>query len=203
MTRNINTIVFDFGGVLIDWNPEYLYRKVFHDKKEMCYFLQHICTQEWNEKQDAGRPLAEATKLLQAKHPNYHDEIAMFYGRWDEMLGGIIDENVALIKPLKKKYRLYGLTNWSSETLPIAKKMYDFFQYLDGIVVSGDEKLLKPQPEIYQVLMKRYDVVPQNSLFIDDNMNNIETAAILGFNTIHYTPDVSLYKSLEGHGVRV
>ena len=203
MARNINTIVFDFGGVLIDWNPEYLYRKVFHDKNEMHYFLQHVCTRRWNEKQDAGRPLVEATKLLQEEFPTYRAEIAMFYDRWNEMLGGTIDDNVRLIEPLKKSYRLYGLTNWSAETLPIAKSLYDFFQYLDGIVVSGEEKLLKPQPEIYRILMNRYQIQPNRSMFIDDNIENIKTAEELGFKAIHYTPKMNLSASLKEYGILI
>ena len=195
--NKLKNIIFDFGGVLIDWNPAYLYRKVFDTEEEVTFFLENICNSAWNIQQDAGRPLAEATRILQKQHPEYADEIALYYGRWDEMLGGIIEENVKLIKPLKENYKVYGLTNWSAETLPIAMARYDFFGDLDGIVVSGDEKLAKPDPKIYQVLTDRYGIRPEESLFIDDNFDNIITAQKLGFQTIHLTADVNLAKVLK------
>lgn len=195
--KQIKNIVFDFGGVLIDWNPTYLFSKVFDKEDEMHHFLENICHGEWNIMQDAGRPLAEATLQKQQKYPKYKDEIAMYYGRWDEMLGGTIDVNTKLVKPLKDKYKVYGLTNWSAETLPIAVDRYDFFKYLDGIVVSGDEKLIKPDARIYEVLLNRYDIKADESLFIDDNAANIKAAQELGFHTIHYTEGVNLEEVLK------
>ena len=141
----IKNIVFDFGGVLIDWNPEYLYRKVFRSEEDMDYFLKHICNSEWNTMQDAGRPISEATALLQAEYPEYKDEIALFYSRWEEMLGGIFEENVKLIKPLKQKYNVYGLTNWSAETLPTAIALYDFFDDFGWNCGFGRRKIGKTQ----------------------------------------------------------
>lgn len=190
--ENIKNIVFDFGGVLIDWNPEYLYRKVFDTEEKMRYFLDNICRYDWNLLQDEGRPLAVATRLRQEEYPEYSREIAMYYGRWEEMLGGTIDENVKLIKPLKEKYKLYGLTNWSNETLPIAMKRYSFFKDLEGIVVSGKEKLVKPNPKLYKVLLDRYNIKAEESLFIDDNADNIATAQQMGFKTVHFTDGVNL-----------
>lgn len=190
--KSIRTIVFDFGGVLIDWNPLYLYRKVFENEVDMYYFLDNVCTPDWNILQDAGRPLEEATRLLQKEHPRYHEEIALFYGRWEEMLGGTIDENVKLIKPLKEKYKVFGLTNWSAETIPIAMDRYDFFNDLDGMVVSGEEKLIKPDPALYEVLLDRFGLKAEESLFIDDNAANIETARQMGFKTMHFTEETNL-----------
>lgn len=195
--KELKNIIFDFGGVLIDWNPVYLYEKEFDSKEEMDYFLKNICTTEWNTQQDAGRPLEEATKILQAQYPEYHDKIEMFYGRWEEMLGGTIDENVKLIKPLKRKYNLYGLTNWSAETIPVAIERYSFFKDLDGVVVSGTEKLVKPDKEIYRILLNRYQINAEESLFIDDNYHNIKVADELGFKTIHLTPDVNLEEKVK------
>ena len=172
----VQNVIFDFGGVLIDWNPKYLYRNVFETEEEMNFFLENVCRYDWNLLQDAGRSLSEATLILQKEHPKYSEEIAYYYGRWEEMLGGTIDENVKLIKPLKKRYKLYGLTNWSAETLPIAMEKYIFFKDLDGVVVSGDEKIIKPDPEIYEVLLNRYSIDAESSLFIDDNADNILTA---------------------------
>ena len=199
--HKLKNIILDFGGVLIDWNPLYLYSKIFGSEEKAKHFLENVCKYEWNLLQDAGRPLVEATQILQEQYPEYKDEIAMYYDRWEEMLGGTLDENTKLIKPLKEKYNVYGLTNWSAETLPIAKNLYNFFDDLDGIVVSGDEKLIKPDPKIYQVLIDRYAIKPEESLFIDDNFDNIVAAQKLGFRTIHFTNDVNLEETLKGMDV--
>ncbi|MTI32089.1 HAD family hydrolase [Xanthovirga aplysinae] len=183
---SIKNIIFDFGGVLIDWNPRYLYEKVFQEKAEMDFFLKNICNQEWNVKQDAGRLLSEATVELQKQYPKYKTEIQRYYDDWLLMLGGEISENVKLIKPLKLKYKLFGLTNWSAETFPIALNRYSFFRDLDGMVVSGNEKMIKPDKSIYELLLKRYHLQANESLFIDDNFENIVAARELGFQTIHF-----------------
>ena len=197
----LKNIVFDFGGVLIDWNPEYLYKKVFEDKAQMEHFLNNVCTYSWNVLQDAGRPVAVATAEKQQEFPEYKDEIAMYYGRWAEMLGGEIAENSRLVKPLSEKYNTYGLTNWSAETIPVAMERYEFFRYLKGIVVSGEEKLVKPDPKLYYVLLDRFNINPEETLFIDDNAHNIDTAKLLGFETIHFTPDVNLKSVLSEMGM--
>ena len=197
----LQNIIFDFGGVLIDWNPAYLYSNVFETEEEMNYFLDNICRYEWNLLQDAGRPVSEATMLLQKEHPKYSEQIAYYYGRWEEMLGGIIEENVNLIMPLKKRYKLYGLTNWSAETLPIAMDKYSFFKDLDGIVVSGDEKIVKPDPKLYEILLNRYNIDAESSLFIDDNLDNIKTADKMGFKTVHFTEKVNLEKLLRSEKI--
>lgn len=199
--KGLKNIVFDFGGVLIDWDPVYLYRQVFETEEEMHYFLSHICRHEWNIRQDAGRPLDEATRLLQEQHPEYAEEIGYYYGRWEEMLGGTIAENVRLIKPLKERYKVYGLTNWSAETIPVAMKRYDFFCDLDGMVVSGEEKIVKPDPALYHILLDRYGIQAEESLFIDDNAANIETARQLGFLTLHLTADLNLEQWLRENGI--
>lgn len=199
--KEIKNIVFDFGGVLIDWNPVYLYKNVFKTEEEMNYFLENVCAYSWNIQQDAGRPLAEATAEKQAEFPEYKDEIAMYYGRWTEMLGGEIEENTRLVKPLSEKYNTYGLTNWSAETIPVAINRYEFFNYFKGIVVSGEEKLIKPDNKLYQVLIDRYSINPGESLFIDDNAANIQAAKELGFQTIHLPEGTNLEKELSKFGV--
>ena len=195
--QELKNIVFDFGGVLIDWDPRYLYRKVFETEEEMNFFLENICKYEWNLLQDAGRSLAEATRELQEQHPEYKEEIEMYYGRWEEMLGGLFEDNVKLIRPLKEKYKVYGLTNWSAETLPIARRKYDFFELFDGIVVSGEEKLVKPDPRFYRVLLNRYNLKAEETLLIDDNAENIRAAEKLGFQTVHVTPELNLEETLK------
>ena len=181
----IRNIVFDFGGVLIDWNPEYLFRDVFRDRSEMDHFLENICNSDWNERQDAGRPLSEAIRTLQERHPDYHDEIRMYYEQWTTMLGGPIEDNAALLEPLRSRYRLFGLTNWSAETFPIAREMYSLFDWFEGIVISGEERLKKPDERIYRVLLERYGLKSAESLFIDDRLDNVQAAEGLGFQTIH------------------
>lgn len=199
--NKIKNIIFDFGGVLIDWNPIYLYRKVFDDESKMYDFLDNICTSEWNVQQDAGRSLAEATELLQAKHPDHKEMIGHYYSRWEEMLGGTIKENVRVLKLLKPRFPIYGLTNWSAETITIAYERYDFFELLNAIVVSGDEKLIKPDPKLYQILLDRYKLKADESLFIDDNLKNIETAQKMGFQTIHLTENTNLEKEVKDLGL--
>lgn len=201
--KPLRNIVFDFGGVLIDWNPVYLYRDIFDKEEDMNWFLAKVCRYEWNVLQDAGRPLAEATRILQEQHPEFHEEIAMYYGRWPEMLGGTIDENVKLIKPLKEKYKVYGLTNWSAETIPFAMERYDFFNDLDGMVVSGEEKVIKPDPQLYRILLDRYSIQAEESLFIDDSYANIETARQLGFQTIHLDDGLDLERTLKEKNILV
>lgn len=185
---SIHTIVFDLGGVLINWNPEYLYRKIMPDAEERAHFLENICTKEWNEQQDAGRPLQEATELLVKEHPSYAEEIRAYYGRWPEMLAGAIEETVGILKHFieSKAYRVYALTNWSAETFPFAQERFEFLQWFEGVLVSGEENMKKPDPAIYRLLQDRYDIEPSHTLFIDDSRPNVEAAAGLGFHTIHF-----------------
>ena len=194
----INTIIFDLGAVLIDWNPRYMYRTIFKDEAEMEKFLAEVTTSDWNEEQDAGRPLSEGTELLISQHPEKEELIRAFYGRWDEMLGDAFHETVEILRQLKEsgKYKLYALTNWSHETFPIALERFDFLEWFDGIVVSGKEKMRKPIPEFYQILLDRYHVKPWESLFIDDNYRNILAAEKLGINCIHFTSAPELEKEL-------
>lgn len=193
----IKNIIFDFGGVLVDWNPRYLYQKVFEDETQMEYFLQHICTETWNLQQDKDRTLLEGTQLLQQQFPEYAHLIQLFYDQWEVMLKGEITENVKLLPLLKKNYPLYGLTNWSAETFPIALRRFPFFSLFDGIVVSGEEKVIKPDEAIFKILLNRYQIKATESLFIDDNINNIHAANMLGFKTIHINNEIDLEKELK------
>jgi len=197
MTMEIKNIIFDFGGVLIDWNPRYLYRNVFRDEMEMEFFLKEICSPEWNLKQDAGRSFNDATKELVVKFPQYENEIRNYYSNWLKMIGGAIEENVALIANLKNKYRLFGLTNWSAEAFPIVYNQYSFFKKFEGIIVSETEKIVKPDVRIYQLLLTRYGLIANESLFIDDNPENINAANKLGFKTIHLNKNVNLKSELQ------
>lgn len=195
----INTIIFDLGAVLIDWNPHYMYRTLFTNEQEMKDFLATVCTSDWNEEQDAGRSLQEGTDLLVAQYPQHEANIRAFYGRWEEMLGEPLNDTVELLRRLKTsgKYKIYALTNWSAETFPVALARYDFLGWFDGIVVSGVEKMRKPAPEFYQILLDRYQVDPQTALFIDDNYRNIVAAEKAGIKSIHFTSAGVLEKELE------
>ncbi len=193
------TIIFDLGAVLIDWNPHYLYRNLFEEEAKMLHFLENICTPDWNEEQDAGRPLHEATAYLVEKHPEHEELIRAFYGRWDEMLGGAIEGTVEIFRELKEsgKYKLYALTNWSAETFPIAQERFEFLSWFDGTVVSGEEKDRKPFDSFYHTLLKRYEVHPSEAVFIDDNLRNIKAAQQLGIDSIHFTTPEALREELK------
>ena len=183
----IKNIIFDLGGVLIDWNPEYVYRQIFETEKEMDWFLENITTYDWNVQQDAGRSLSDATTELLVKHPKWASEIQAYYGRWEEMLGGPIEDTVTLLQQLidLKKYRILALTNWSHETFPVAIDRYGYFLNLfEGILVSGVEKMKKPDKEIYDLMLSRYDLVAEESVFIDDSEKNIIGANACGIQGI-------------------
>ncbi len=194
--NNINTIIFDFGGVLIDWNPRYMYRDEFEESSEMEYFLNEVCTDDWNLQQDKGRSLAEATRILQGKFPEHVSKIQLYYDQWEKMIKGTIPQNVTLLRKLKEKYKLYGLTNWSAETFPIVFKRYSFFELFDGIVISGEENLIKPDKKIFERMLELYHLESKNSLFIDYNINNIQAAKEIGFVTIHVTEKTDLKSEL-------
>lgn len=195
-------IIFDFGGVLIDWNPRYLYRKIFPTEQEVEWFLENVCTSQWNTQQDAGRSFEEGIELLEKKFPEYAFAIRFYYTRWEEMLGGEIAGTVQILRELKARgYRIFGLTNWPAQTFAIARRRFDFIKEFDGIVVSGQEKLVKPDPQIYARLLERYNLRAPNCIFIDDNQANISKAADLGFETVLFTNPDDLRRILSSRGV--
>ena len=199
MSLKINTIIFDLGAVLIDWNPRYMYRKIFKSEEEMEWFLENITTGDWNENQDAGYPLHKATEELIAKHPEWENEIRSYYGRWIEMLGDQMHDTVEIFAKLRKdeSLKMYALTNWSAETFPKALERFEFFKWFDGIVVSGAEKTRKPFADFYKILLDRYNIDPTTSLLIDDNHRNIKGAEKLGINGIQFTNAEQLKIDLE------
>ena len=183
----IKNIIFDFGGVLLDWNPRYLYKSYFNNDEEMEHFLADICNGAWNIRQDAGRPFAEAVKELQAKFPEYAEAIQMYDDDWEKMLKCELPESIDLLKELKfMGYGIYGLTNWSAEKIGYAFANYSFFSLFDGIVVSGVEKVVKPDRKIYEILLERYSLKPGECVFIDDNQDNVDMAKVLGINAIRF-----------------
>ncbi|HNX83634.1 MAG: HAD family phosphatase [Bacteroidales bacterium] len=202
--KKITSVVFDIGGVLIDWNPRHLFRKVFENEEEMEWFLANVCTYEWNVQQDGGKLFSVATAELQQKFPEYSDKIALYYGRWEEMLDGEIIGTVEIFRRLKSAgMPLYALSNWSHEAFPVAYNRYGFMKEFDGLVVSGYEKLLKPDHAIYRVLMDRYSINPAESVYIDDNKPNAIAATELGFNAIHFSSPDQLRGELALLGLEV
>lgn len=196
----MNTIIFDLGGVLIDWSPNYVFDEIFGDDQERRnFFFQNICTSDWNENQDAGYPIKKATEEKVAEFPEWKNEIEAFYGRWEEMLGDAIGGTVDILKKLKdaNTHRLIALTNWSAETFPIALERFEFLQWFEGIVVSGTEKTRKPFPDFYKILFDRYNVNPKDAIFIDDNLRNVEAGRALGLTGIHFKSPEALEKELQ------
>lgn len=195
----ITTIIFDLGGVLIDWNPAYVFDTLIPEQEKRKHFFENICTPEWNEEQDAGRTIKEANEILVAKHPEWKEHIEAYYGRWEEMLGGPIEETVSIFRQLKESnnYKFYALTNWSAELFPIALERYDFLHWFDGRLVSGEEKLRKPFPEFYQLLLDRFGIKKEEAVFIDDNLRNAEAAESFGIKTIRFKDAAQLKKALQ------
>lgn len=199
----IKNIVFDFGGVLLDWNPRYLYREYFRDETEMEFFLSNVCTPSWNQSLDAGRPFREAVEELRAEWPQYGEAILIYWKEWPRMVRGQFPESAELLHELKGKgYRIYGLTNWSSETLELMLPKYDFFRELDGMVVSGEEKVLKPSPRIYEILLARYGLQAGETVFLDDNPANAGGAEAVGIHGILFDNVDSVRQRLAALGVK-
>jgi 2-haloacid dehalogenase len=197
-----DTVIFDLGGVLIDWNPRYLYRQLFDDEPAMERFLAEVCHSQWNEQQDAGRPWDEAIRLLSAEFPEHAARIAAYRTRWDEMLRGPIHDTVAILHELRDRgVRLYALTNWSNETFPLAFERYAFLHVFEGIVVSGAERMIKPDPAIFHVLLNRYGVHPERAVFIDDAPRNVDAATKIGLHALRFRDAASLRAELVALGL--
>lgn len=196
--NTIDSIVFDLGGVMIDWNPMYVYADYFEDPAQLAYFFDQVCTSAWNEEQDAGKSLALAMEERIAIFPEWEQSIKDYYGRWTEMLAEQMEGTVALFRKLKNKnkWKIYALTNWSAETFPYALQKFDFLHEFDGILVSGEEKLAKPDPAIFHLLIDRYKLIPPSTIYIDDNLRNVKAAADVGFQAIHFTSPEELSMSI-------
>jgi 2-haloacid dehalogenase len=205
----IKAVVFDFGGVLIDWSPEYLYRELIPDEAERRWFLTHVCSMDWIIRQDGGQPIVEATDELIAKFPDHEPLIRAFYERWHEMVAGVLDDGVALMEKLEAAdVPLFGLTNWSAETFPYAWEHYPVLRRFRDIVVSGRVKLVKPDPAIFAEMRRRIElqlpgVEPAELVFIDDNAKNAEAATALGWHGVHHTSAARTGATLRALGLPV
>ena len=201
-------MVFDVGNVLVQWNPRHLYRKIFLDEAgrpdlaRMERFLAEVCTQTWNERQDAGRSLADGTAELMAQFPDQVREIEAFYGRFQEMMPGPVEGSVEILRALKGRgLRLYGLSNFTRETFPETRARFDFLTLLEGVVVSGEEGVIKPDPRIYERLLERYGLRAEDCYFIDDSLPNVSAARVMGFTAHRFRGAAGLADALRREGL--
>ncbi len=202
--QEIETVLFDLGGVLVDWDPRHLYRKIFTDPAEMEHFLTEVCHPHWNFLHDkAALEFETSIPEQQHRHPEYHDQIAAWRDRWPEMLAGSIIGTERVLEELKRKnnVRLFALTNWSHQTWPHAQEKFAFLQNFEGILVSGQEKLAKPDPRIFELTARRFGLDPKTTLFIDDSEKNIQQAREMGFATHWFRDPIRLRKDLMERGV--
>lgn len=202
MPAQIDAVIFDLGGVLIDWNPRHLYRTLFDDEAAMERFLSEVCTPAWNLEQDRGRPWAQAIAELSAVHPDKAGLIAAYRGRWHEMLNGPITGTVAILEELDDAgVELFALTNWSAETYPCAERLYPFLGRFRAVVVSGRIGLVKPDAAIYRHALARFGVAPERTLFIDDSARNVAGAAAVGLRAVRFAGAEGLRRDLAAFGL--
>ncbi len=198
----IDAVVFDLGGVLVDWDRRYLYERLIPDASARSWFLSSVCDLQWNARMDRGLPFSDGIREKQAEHPEHAELISAYFEHWQEMLRGPIEGSVRHLERLKREgVPLYALTNWSAETFPVAQARFSFLGHFEGVVVSGVEGVAKPEEEIYLRLIDRYHLTVERTLFIDDSAPNVETARRLGFVAVHFTDPDALGNALREHGL--
>lgn len=199
----VTTVVFDLGNVLIQWNPRNLFRQIYGaDEAGMEFFLSEVCNTAWNEQQDRGRPWKDAIAEAIARHPAHEANIKAYFERWAEMIPGEVEGTVDVLAQLRALgVRLLALTNWSAETFHIAEARFPFLQWFEGIVVSGREGLIKPDPAIFQLLIERYQLHPSTTTFIDDSVHNVDAANHAGLRGVHFRDARELRGQLLALGV--
>jgi len=198
----LKAVVFDLGGVLIDWDPRYLYRKLLDDEAAVEEFLATVCTPAWNAEQDRGRPFAEGVAELVERHPVHAAAITAYHERWPEMLGGAVGGTVEVLAELRAAgVPVYALTNWSAETFGIARERFEFLEWFDGVLVSGEERMIKPDPAIFRLLLDRFGLDPGATFYIDDSPANVAAADRLGFDAVRFTSPAQLRRDLEARGL--
>ena len=202
MPKKPNAVVFDLGGVLIDWNPRYLYRQMFDgDETAMERFLAEVCTQDWNARMDAGRPFDEATEELVREFPEQAELIRAFRGRWEEMLGGVFDETLGIVEELKASgTRVYALSNWSAETFTYTRGRFPFLDEMDGVLISGEIKAIKPDPWVFREFLRRFGLAPGEVVFVDDSPANVGAARELGITSIQFEEAAQARRELKQLG---
>jgi 2-haloacid dehalogenase len=199
---SIDAVIFDLGGVLLDWNPRYLYRRMFDDEDAMERFLGDVCTMEWHEANDRGVPFEITCAQLAAEHPEHAEHIWAWGTRTEEMIGGPIDESVAILRELKGRgVPVYALTNMEATTYPQRRERFDFLRWFDGTVVSSSEGMIKPDARIFRLLLDRYGLEPESTLMIDDNPRNVDAARALGMQTVLFESPEGLRRVLVDAGL--
>jgi len=200
----IDTVVFDIGNVLIPWNPRWLFRKMLTDEAALDRFLDEVDFNAWNAQHDAGQCFAQGIAEQGARFPQYRHLLQAYFDRWEECIAEPFTESVALTRKLREfGYRTLALTNFSAETFPRAVRLNPFLNEFEGILVSGVEKLMKPDPAFFRLLCERYSVAPSRSVFIDDGLHNVEGARRIGMHALHFTSIDRLLEELDALGVRV
>jgi 2-haloacid dehalogenase len=200
---SIDAVIFDLGGVLLDWNPRYLYRKLFDDEEAMERFLRDVCTLEWHEANDRGVPFEVTCAQLAAEYPEHAEHIWAWGTRTEEMVSGPIDGTVEILRELaqQRSVRLFALTNMEAHTYPVRRERYEFLRWFEGTVVSSEEGVIKPDERIFRVLLERYGLEPASTLMIDDSSRNIEAARAIGLRTVLFESPEALRVQLEDAGV--
>lgn len=202
MTSRVDTVVWDLGAVVIDWDPRYLYRQLLSDDAAVEAFLSEVCTPAWHHRHDEGRPIAEGVAELAETHPEHAALIRAYLDRWDEMFAGEIEGSVALIDALDAVgVPQYGLTNWPAEMFPRALARFPSLRVLRGVVVSGEERVAKPSPVVFRRLLDRFGLDPSSCLFVDDAPRNVEAAAGLGFAVHRFTTPAAFRARLVEEGL--
>ncbi len=203
MAKAITSVVFDLGGVLVDWNPDYLYRKLIPDEKERTFFLTQVCTRAWHFRHDLGVSFADNAEVLLQDYPNdpqMQSLIKAWGGRFGEMFNGAIDKSVDILTELHDAGTpLYALTNWPAECFPLIEGRFPFFSFFRDMIVSSVERVTKPDHRIYEILLERTKIDPHSTIYIDDLVENLVPAAALGFTTIHFTSPEALRAELNRH----
>ena len=202
MTQNIQAVIFDFGNVLLEWDPRHVYRRYFPDDEAMEDFFREVSFMEWNAQQDKGRSFAEGVAELSRQFPHHADLIRAYHENWKDSIGNHLEGTVEIMKRLKQAgYKLYGLSNWSAETFPLMRDKFEFFDLLDDIVISGEVGMIKPEPEIFEHMLERIGKPANACLFIDDASANVEQALRMGFAAIQFHSPGQLESELRRSGI--
>ncbi|KPH79614.1 HAD family hydrolase [Bosea vaviloviae] len=202
MPATTPTVVFDVGNVLIRWDPLLVYRELIPDDEKRAWFMRNVCTAAWNLEQDRGRSWEEAVAMLVASHPEWESQIRAYDERWHDAVPGIIEDSVAVLAELREcGEKVYAITNFSREKWAECLIRFPFLQSFDGVVVSAHERVVKPDPEIYQILFERYGLVAGDCIFIDDSAKNVETARKVGMQAVHFVEPIDLRLELRKLGV--
>ncbi|WND01847.1 HAD family phosphatase [Temperatibacter marinus] len=200
--KKISAVIFDVGNVLVKWDPRVIYEKHFEDKTELDWFMDTVVNMDWHKHHDAGRTFEEGVRIRSEKFPDYADLIKLYHTQWDDTITGVIQQSVDCLRALKAKgIPVYGLTNFNGPQFDRFRQQFDFIGLMDGVVVSGDEGIIKPDPAIYHLILERYGLKAEETYFIDDGLPNIVAARAEGIVGHHFTSPEGLVKELKDFGL--